>query len=438
MPISWEQHQAENYVQASHGIPNTAMSPYPMSMMMPSPQFHPGMAHGVHVVPFQVPQTMIPSLSYDENVVNSLGGSARYPMAVHGHTIQVKAPAPAPAPMSDSFDLKDIANSWAIRDGFNQQQLFEFDKLMNLVVSTYIEKNRVESSRAIDQGSFAKVYSATYDGCPVAVKIIATPGQTHNIKAKMRELLLELSILVRVRHPNVVTFWGTTAHFPRGQGEAEPFISLVFELCERGSLEKVLFESPQKLSVEKKMDIALQVAYGLSYLHTSRAHDKRSIIHRDINTRNILITNDWVAKICDFGCARVVYEGNRLTTTTISGSPAYMAPEQLLGEDLTEAVDVWAYATVLWEMMNERKPWEGPLHADMEGLKEIIIKRRKTLPIPSSHLFPEGYVRVIQAGLQMQPADRPSMNQVISVLQSAFEQHQSGIGKVEDSTAFSY
>eukprot|EP00960_Hanusia_phi_P071984 767681-Hanusia_phi.AAC.1 len=73
-----------------------------------------------------------------------------------------------------------------------------------------------------------------------------------------------------------------------------------------------------------------------------------------------------------------------------------MAPEQLLGEDLTEAVDVWAYATVLWEMMNERKPWEGPLHADMEGLKEVV---------------------------QNQPADRPSMNQVISVLQSAFEQN---------------
>ncbi|EKX50879.1 hypothetical protein GUITHDRAFT_134974 [Guillardia theta CCMP2712] len=377
MPISWEQAQAESYLQGAHGFPNPGISHHPMSMMMPSPHLHAGMAHGMHMVPISVQQTMIPPIPYDENLVNSMGGSAR-----------------------------EVANSWAIRDGFNQQQLFEFDKLMNLVVSTYIEKDRVESSRAIDQGSFAKVYSATYDGCPVAVKIIATPGQTHNIKAKMRELLLELSILVRVRHPNVVTFWGTTAHFPRGHGEAEPFISLVFELCEKGSLEKVLFESPQKLSVEKKMDIALQVAYGLSYLHTSRAHDKRSIIHRDINTRNILITNDWTAKICDFGCARVVYEGNRLTTTTISGSPAYMAPEQLLGEDLTEAVDVWAYATVLWEMMNERKPWGGPLHGDMEGLKE--------------------------------PAERPTMNQVINLLQTAFDQLQSGIGKVEDSIAFSY
>eukprot|EP00960_Hanusia_phi_P071986 767681-Hanusia_phi.AAC.3 len=213
MPISWEQHQAENYVQvhrrcttwlavntlqASHGIPNTAMSPLLTDDAISTVSPRDGSWRARGSLPStgrsRIPrsqrdccwqQTMIPSLSYDENVVNSLGGSARYPMAVHGHTIQVKAPAPAPAPMSDSFDLKDIANSWAIRDGFNQQQLFEFDKLMNLVVSTYIEKNRVESSRAIDQGSFAKVYSATYDGCPVAVKIIATPGQVkiaHNLR----------------------------------------------------------------------------------------------------------------------------------------------------------------------------------------------------------------------------------------------------------------
>jgi len=135
--------------------------------------------------------------------------------------------------------------------------------------------------------------------CAVAVKQISNKPGDSTIKSKMRELLLELRVLVRVRHPNVVTFWGTATEFPSADSHSQPYIGLVFELCERGSLHHALFDAPTKLKVSQKLKIAHQCALGLMYLHSKR------VIHRDINPRNILLTSD-SAKIADFGCARVL------------------------------------------------------------------------------------------------------------------------------------
>ena len=115
----------------------------------------------------------------------------------------------------------------------------------------------------------------------------------------MRELLLELRILVQIRHPNIVGFWGTALEFSPSSSK-HPSLSLVFEMCHTGSLHKRLFEDTgkaSKLNVLQKITIGMQVAVGLSYLHS------KSIIHRDLNTRNVLLTTDLTAKIADFGCA---------------------------------------------------------------------------------------------------------------------------------------
>lgn len=221
--------------------------------------------------------------------------------------------------------------------------------------------------REIDRGSFGKIFKSQYTGKTVAVKQLANHGPA-TIKAKMRELLLELRVLVRIDHPNVVKFHGTATDFNKTQAHLkQPYVGLVFEFCERGSLHKALFEDQRRLNVSQKLNICQQMAEGMAYLHSKR------IIHRDLNTRNILLTNDLTTKIADFGCARVISSSSRvLKTTTISGSPAYMSPEQMSGEPLTEAVDVWAMAVMLWEVLMDTKPWEGR-YSDFNMLKHAIL-----------------------------------------------------------------
>ena len=125
------------------------------------------------------------------------------------------------------------------------------------MTSTYIPRNKLKALKEIDSGSFGKIFATSYDGAPgiqvvlriklpdsttVAVKQISNKSGECTIKSKMRELLLELRILVRIRHPNIVTFWGTATEFPTNENPVQPYIGLVFELCEKGSLHHALFD----------------------------------------------------------------------------------------------------------------------------------------------------------------------------------------------------
>ena len=252
------------------------------------------------------------------------------------------------------------------------------------------------------------------------------PGDS-TIKSKMRELLLELRVLVRVRHPNVVTFWGTATEFPGPENtSSQPYIGLVFELCEKKSLHNALFDSQTKLKSSQKLKIAHQCSLGLMYLHSKR------IIHRDINPRNILLTADFSAKIADFGCARVL-SGNAtsLKTTTISGSPAYMAPEQLLGQELTEAVDAWAFAVMLWEIMMDQKPWEGRF-PDFNYLKNAIVNGEK-LHLPQDHRpYPTCYLNMIKLGMHYKAQDRPAMSYIEGELSAAIQLFKTNLKRERD------
>ena len=136
-----------------------------------------------------------------------------------------------------------------------------------MVAATYIPRSQISGFRQLDQGSFGMIYSAAYDGSSVAVKQCSSDGS--QIKAKMRELLLELSVLVRIRHPNIVTFWGTAADFP-ATGGGKPYIGMVFELCSKGSLYKALHNNAGKrLPFKDKMRCALAFVRPLSFLHVA-------------------------------------------------------------------------------------------------------------------------------------------------------------------------
>jgi len=237
-----------------------------------------------------------------------------------------------------------------------------------------------------------------------------------SLQARMREIHLELRNLVLVKHPFVVTFWGTALEFP---DDGPAYLGLVFELCERGSVHAAIFGDSAgtrlNLGITWKVRIAHQVAAGLAYLHGRR------IIHRDINSKNILLTNDMTAKIGDYGAARSLPPtSDFLPTTTILGSPAYMAPEQMQGHPLTVKTDVWAFALLLWEMMCERKPWDG-VHSDYEVLRAATL-RGDRLPLPDDlRGWPAEYVAAIRDGNSLEPAERPQMEQARRSLRAAVE-----------------
>mmetsp|Transcript_5974 Transcript_5974/g.21056 ORF Transcript_5974/g.21056 Transcript_5974/m.21056 type:complete len:295 (+) Transcript_5974:794-1678(+) len=292
-----------------------------------------------------------------------------------------------------------------------------------MVAATYIPRSQIKKFRQLDQGSFGLIYSAEYDGSTVAVKQCSSDGS--QIKAKMRELLLELSVLVRIRHPNIVTFWGTAAEFPLTSG-SKPYMGMVFELCHKGSLYKALHQhGGKKLPFKEKMRFALEVSRGMSYVHA------KGIIHRDLNSRNVLITDQMHAKVADFGCARKL-KGSALHTTTISGSPAYMAPEQLEGHDLTDRIDVWAFGVLMWEIVTDQVPWASKGNS-LDALKRCICVQGDRLPLPAADRFPSGwrsqYVKMMEMTWNSNPHARPSMADMSKGLEALINQEPMSVGE---------
>jgi len=131
-------------------------------------------------------------------------------------------------------------------------------------------------------------------------------------------------------------------------GDGQLFIVMAY--YEGETLAKKIRTGP--LGVAQALNIAMQMARGLAEAHA------KNIIHRDIKPSNVIITSQGVAKIVDFGLARVVTSASMTQSGGVSGSAGYMSPEQALGQPVDQRTDIWALGVVLSEMLTGRHPFE--------------------------------------------------------------------------------
>jgi len=131
-----------------------------------------------------------------------------------------------------------------------------------------------------------------------------------------------------------------------------PEFMLVTEYMERGSLTELLGNPAIAMSGALKIKLSQDIAKGMLYLHTRHP----PIVHRDVKSLNILVTKDWKAVVADFGLTKIM---NRAFLNSYCGSPAWVAPEVLRGEQYDESADVYSYGIVLWEMLTRTLPYKG-------------------------------------------------------------------------------
>ncbi|XP_012572015.1 receptor-like cytoplasmic kinase 176 isoform X2 [Cicer arietinum] len=154
---------------------------------------------------------------------------------------------------------------------------------------------------------------------------------------------------------------------------------LVYEFLPKGSLDNHLFRKYfQPLSWKIRMKIALDAAKGLAFLHS----DEVEVIYRDFKTSNILIDNNYNAKLSDFGLAKDGPEGGKShVSTRIMGTPGYAAPEYLATGHLTKKSDVYSFGVVLLEIMSGKRALDknrpSGEHMLVEWAKPLLVSRRK-------------------------------------------------------------
>ena len=168
------------------------------------------------------------------------------------------------------------------------------------------------------------------------------------------------------------------------------------------------------IPISKTVELVTQMAEALAYAH------KRGVVHRDFKPPNIILSMGGVAKITDFGLAKVAQSNVHTQVGSFLGSPAYMSPEQVQGKAADASSDIYAIGVAIYEMLSGRLPFMG-------DLESVIAQKLTAIPDPLS--TPNGKIpvqlnRLVLKMLEKESYNRPeSMDAVVEVLKSISDQH---------------
>ena len=222
----------------------------------------------------------------------------------------------------------------------------------------------------------------------LAIKTVRLAGRPQEIEDRKRRLLREARAAGRLLHPNVVTLFDA--------GEAEGLLFLAFEFVEGTDLAGRLEKGPA-LSLREVLRIVRQVADALDFAH------RQGIVHRDIKPSNILLDKQGKVKVADFGIAKVTGQSTELTIAgSVMGSPQYLSPEQIRGDDLDGRSDVFSLGVVLYELLSHQRPFDG----DTITTLVYQILHKEPPPISELRAVPERLEALLRRMLAKNRDDR--------------------------------
>ncbi|KAE9600732.1 hypothetical protein Lal_00045557 [Lupinus albus] len=218
-------------------------------------------------------------------------------------------------------------------------------KAGNLVIAVQVLRivtNDFASENELGRGGFGTVYKGELeDGTKIAVKRM----ELGVISSKaLEEFEAEIAVLSKVRHRHLVSLLGYSI-----EGNER---LLVYEYMPLGALSQHLFHwkslKLEPLSWSQRLAVALDVARGMEYLHGLA---RETFIHRDLKSSNILLGDDFRAKVSDFGLVKLAPDGEKSVVTKLAGTFGYLAPEYAVMGKITTKVDVFSYGVVLMELL---------------------------------------------------------------------------------------
>ncbi|KAM7462734.1 hypothetical protein LguiA_030855 [Lonicera macranthoides] len=290
-----------------------------------------------------------------------------------------------------------------------------------LLADILLATKNFDESLVVGQGGFGKVYKGAIDNGMVTVAIKRLNPMS---KQGAPEFLAEIELLSKVRHSNIVSLIGYC-------DDCDEMI-LVYEYMVRGTLADNMHRNSNKSALPwaQRIKICIGAARGLDYLHTGTS-DHNRIIHRDVKSPNILLGENWTAKISDFGMAKIG-PTNQLHThvsTNVKGTFGYMDPEYYLTHQLTRKSDVYAFGVVLFEVLCGRRAVDLRLDEEQRGLAgwaQECIKEGKldqiVNPILRGQILSDSlteFARIADQCLHMFSTKRPTMAEVVVALELA-------------------
>ncbi|KAI3934576.1 hypothetical protein MKX01_034030 [Papaver californicum] len=287
-----------------------------------------------------------------------------------------------------------------------------------------VATNNFHSSQVLGEGGFGTVYKGTLsDNRVVAIK------KSNKIdKTQIEQFINEVLILTQVNHRNVVKLLGCCL-------ETEVPL-LVYEFVSNGTLsqhihQKGAFEKVS-MSWESRLRIATETASAIGYLHSAAS---TPIIHRDIKSANILLDENYVAKVADFGASRLVPLDQTRVNTAVQGTFGYVDPEYFHSGELTDKSDVYSFGVMLVELLTGEKPVCMERSEEQRSLTtyflSLTVKNEEfkiiAAPVDEGHLQQvRAVIEIAKKCLKWKGGERPPMKQIAADLQGLAKFNSAG------------
>jgi len=245
--------------------------------------------------------------------------------------------------------------------------------------------------RLIGTGSMGMVYLAIQPALRREVALKALYPHHAKNRERRERFFNEARLMANLVHPNIVQLYNLI--------ESEGNIIIVMEYIDGRNMDEMIGSEYGPLVVEKAMPLITDILKGLGYAHS------QNIVHRDIKPGNVLVSNNHVAKVMDFGIAKLLSQKGLTKAGAQIGTLAYMSPEQVLGADVDQRSDIYSLGMTLYEMIAGKLPSDDYDMNDMDFMNMVLKER---LPDPRDYYphIPEWMVALTYKAIEKKQEDR--------------------------------
>ncbi|KAG5234126.1 hypothetical protein OIU77_000528 [Salix suchowensis] len=258
-------------------------------------------------------------------------------------------------------------------------------------------------------GRHSRIYRGVYKQIDVAIKLISQPEEDENLATMLENhFTSEVALLLRLRHPNIITFVAAC--------KKPPVFCIITEYLAGGSLRKFLHQQePHSVPLNLVLKLALDIAHGMQYLHS------QGILHRDLKSENLLLGEDMSVKVADFGISCL--ESHCGSARGFTGTYRWMAPEMIKEKQHTKKVDVYSFGIVLWELLTAMTPFDN---MTPEQAAFAVCQKNARPPLPPK--CPLAFSHLINRCWSSNPDKRPHFDQIVAILESYSESLEQDAG----------